>query len=141
MIAVDTSALLGIAQQEPEREEFLASIRGSVKALVSAVTVLETKMVVFGRRGLRAIVMLYDLLALRKFELTPPSEADMKAAYAAFLACGKGRGHRAALNFADVFSYALAKVRNLPLLYKGNDFAETDLRSSLSGGMPQSRRH
>lgn len=54
----------------------------------------------------------------------------MDAAYAAFLIYGQGSGHRAGLNFGDVFSYALAKVRNLPLLYKGNDFAETDLQSA-----------
>ncbi len=51
----------------------------------------------------------------------------MDAAFAAFLAYGKGSGHPAGLNFGDVFSYALAKLRNLPLLYKGNDFSETDL--------------
>jgi len=93
-------------------------------------------MVLFGRKGVRAVVMFDDLLGLRRFEITPPSRADMDAAYAAFLAFGRGSGHPAALNFGDVFSYALAKVRNLPLLYKGNDFAETDLRAAAanSGG-------
>ena len=52
----------------------------------------------------------------------------MDAAYAAFVAFGKGSGHAAASNFGDVFAYALAKVRNLPLLFKGNDFAETDIQ-------------
>ena len=87
-------------------------------------------MVLFGRKGVRAVVMFDDLLGLRRFEITPPSLADMDAAYAAFLAFGKGSGHPAALNFGDVFSYALAKIRDLPLLYKGNDFTETDLRSA-----------
>lgn len=141
MIAVDTSALVAIVLQEPERGEYLAAIRGSVKAFVSTVSVVETKMVVFGRRGLRAIVMLDDLFALRKFELTPPSVADKDAAYAAFLAYGKGSGHQAALNFGDAFSYALAKIRDVPLLYKGNDFSETDLRSALSNLPPQAPRH
>ena len=50
---------------------------------------------------------------------------------AAFVAFGKGSGHAAALNFGDVFSYALAKVRGLPLLYKGSDFSETDIASAL----------
>jgi ribonuclease VapC len=54
----------------------------------------------------------------------------MDAAYAAFLIFGKGTGYPAELNFGDVFSYALAKVRNLPLLYKGDDFAATDLQSA-----------
>ncbi len=51
----------------------------------------------------------------------------MDAAYATFVAFGKGNGHAAALNFGDVFSYALAKTRGLPLLFKGEDFAETDI--------------
>ena len=56
----------------------------------------------------------------------------MDAAYSAFVAFGKGSGHPAALNFGDVFSYALAKVRGLPLLYKGDGFAQTDIVSALS---------
>jgi len=136
MIAVDTSALVAISLNEPERFSFLTIIRGAPKALVSTVSVVETKMVLFGRKGVRAVVMLDALLGLRRFEIIPPSRADMDAAYAAFLAFGKGSGHPAALNFGDVFSYALAKVRNLPLLYKGNDFAETDLYAAAptSGG-------
>jgi ribonuclease VapC len=51
----------------------------------------------------------------------------MDAAYAAFVAYGKGSGHPAGLNFGDLFSYALAKVRGLPLLFKGRDFSETDI--------------
>jgi ribonuclease VapC len=54
----------------------------------------------------------------------------MEAAYAAFIAFGKGSGHKAGLDFGDVFSYALAKIRGLPLLYEGGDFAQTDLRSA-----------
>jgi ribonuclease VapC len=130
VIAVDTSALVAISLNEPERFSFLTIIRGSPKVLVSTVSVVETKMVLFSRKGVRAVVMFDDLLGLRRFEITPPSLADMDAAYAAFLAFGKGSGHPAALNFGDVFSYALAKIRDLPLLYKGNDFTETDLRSA-----------
>jgi ribonuclease VapC len=127
MIAVDTSALVAIGLDEPERTPFLTIIRDAPKALISTVSVVETKMVLYGRKGPRAVVILDDLLRLRRFEITPPSLADMDAAYAAFLVYGKGSGHRAGLNFGDVFAYALAKVRDLPLLYKGNDFAETDL--------------
>jgi len=130
VIAVDTSALVAISLNEPERFSFLTIIRESPKVLVSTVSVVETKMVLFSRKGVRAVVMFDDLVGLRRFEITPPSRADMDAAYAAFLAFGKGSGHPAALNFGDVFSYALAKVRDLPLLYKGNDFTETDLRSA-----------
>ena len=132
MIAVDTSALVAIGLGEPERAQYLSIIRDSSKALISTVSVVETRMVIFGRMGIRAAVMIDDLLGLRRFEITPPSHADMDAAHAAFLAFGKGSGHPASLNFGDVFSYALAKVRDLPLLYKGNDFGETDLRSAVT---------
>jgi ribonuclease VapC len=64
-------------------------------------------------------------------EIVPPGAAEMDAAYAAFVAYGKGNGHPAALNFGDVFSYALAKTRGLPLLYKERDFAETDIASAV----------
>ena len=89
-------------------------------------------MVAYGRRGIRAVILIESLLNSPQFEITAPDQADMDAAFAAFLTYGKGSGHPAALNLGDVFSYALAKVRDLPLLYKGNDFAETDLRSAVS---------
>jgi ribonuclease VapC len=141
MIAVDTSAIVAIVFNEPERREFVATIEESVKALVSTVSVVEARMVVHGRRGMRAVVLVEDLLKLPRFEITPPGLPDMDAAFAAFLAFGKGSGHPAALNFGDVFAYALAKVRDLPLLFKGNDFAETDLRPAVTHHPARSRRH
>jgi ribonuclease VapC len=73
------------------------------------------------------VVLVDDLLRLPCFEIVPPGAAEMDAAYAAFVAFGKGNGHPASLNFGDLFGYALAKARGLPLLYKGADFAETDI--------------
>ena len=131
MIAVDTSAIVAIVFAEAEREAFARVIEECNKALVSSVSMLETRMVVQGRRGQRAVVLLDDLLALPHFEPVPPTAADLDAAYGAFIAFGKGSGHPANLNFGDLFSYALAKVRNLPLLYKGGDFAHTDLTAAL----------
>ncbi len=69
-------------------------------------------MVVHARRGQRAVMLVDDLLRLPFFEI---------------VAFGKGNGHPASLNFGDVFSYALAKTRGLPLIFKGEDFAETDI--------------
>ena len=135
MIVVDTSALVAIAFAEPEREAFAQIIQKSNKALVSTVSIVETRMVVHGRRGQRAVILLDDLLRLPVFELVAPGPPEMNAAYAAFVAFGKGSGHPAALNFGDVFSYALAKVRGLTLLYKGEDFALTDIASA---SMPDS---
>jgi ribonuclease VapC len=132
MIAVDTSALVAIAFAEPEREDFMQAIKTAGKALVSTVSVVETRMVIHGRRGQRAVILMDDLLRLPMFELVAPSPPEMDAAYAAFVAFGKGSGHPAGLNFGDVFSYALAKARGVPLLYKGNDFAHTDIASALA---------
>ena len=127
MIVVDTSALVAIVFDEPERHSFLQCIDQSAATLISTVSVVETRMVVQGRRGQRAVVLLDDLLRLPVFELVPPAVAEMNAAFAAFIAYGKGSGHPASLNFGDVFSYALAKVRHLPLLFKGDDFSKTDI--------------
>jgi ribonuclease VapC len=132
MIAVDTSAIVAIVLNEPERATFRNAIQRVAKALISTVSVIEIKMVVHGRRGARAVVFVDDFLKLAMFEIVPPGLPDMDAAYAAFIAFGKGSGHPAALNFGDVFSYALAKVRGLPLLFKGNDFAETDIESAVA---------
>lgn len=131
MIVVDTSAIVAIAFGEPERGVFVKAIQDAEKALISTVSVVEARMVVHGRRGQRAVVLVDDLLRLPTFELVAPGALEMDAAYSAFVAFGKGSGHPAGLNFGDVFSYALAKVRGLPMLYKGDDFAQTDVLSAL----------
>ncbi len=127
MIVIDTSALVAIAFAEPERQDFLGVIQQAQRVLVSVPTLLETRMVMYGRRGPRAVVLMEDLLRQPIFEPVPPGQAELDAAYAAFVAYGKGSGHPANLNFGDLFSYALAKVRGLPLLFKGEDFSQTDI--------------
>jgi ribonuclease VapC len=131
VIVADTSAIVAIAFAEPEREAFVAALERAERTLVSSVTAVEARRVMHARRGQRAVVLVDDLLRLPFFEIVPPGAAEMDAAYAAFVAYGKGNGHPAALNFGDVFSYALAKTRGLPLLYKGRDFAETDIASAV----------
>lgn len=132
MIVVDTSALAAIVFNEPERAAFVHAIQQADKVLVSTASVLEARMVVHGRRGERAVVLLDDLLRLPMFELVFPSPREADAAMAAFIAFGKGSGHPASLNFGDLFSYALAKTRGLALLYKGTDFAQTDIESAIA---------
>lgn len=133
MIVLDTSALVAVVFGEPQRDAFLRTMQTASKALISTVSAVETRMVVHGRRGQRAVILLDDVLRLPMFELAPPGASEVDAAYAAFVAYGKGSGHPAALNFGDVFSYALAKVRGLPLLFKGDDFGHTDIPSALAG--------
>ncbi len=132
MIVADTSAILAIAFAEPERAVFVQALQRAGRVLISTVSVVEARMVVHGRRGQRAVVLVDDLIRLPMFEVVPPGPAEMDAAYAAFVAFGKGSGHAAGLNFGDVFSYALAKVRALPLLFKGDDFSETDIASAMA---------
>ena len=131
MIVIDTSAIVALVFGEPERDAIAQAVQQADRALISTVSAVEARMVVHGRRGQRAVVLLDDLLRMPVFELVPPGPAEMDAAYAAFVAFGKGSGHPAGLNFGDVFSYSLAKVRGLPLLYKGEDFAQTDIVSAM----------
>jgi ribonuclease VapC len=130
MIAVGTSAIVAIVFGEPERAAFCRAILRARTALISTASVLEVKVVAYGRRGPRAVVLMDDLFRLPMFEITAPGPADLETAFGAFVAFGKGSGHPAALNFGDLFAYALAKVRNLPLLFKGGDFAETDIQAA-----------
>jgi ribonuclease VapC len=106
----------------------LTSSRKAPRALISTPTAVEARMVVHGRRGERAAVLVDDLLRLPMFELVAPGKAELQAAFAAIVAYGWGSGHPAGLNYGDLFSYALAKVRGLPLLFKGEDFSQTDFR-------------
>jgi len=131
VIVVDTSALVVLAFGEPERERFLEVLQRADKALISTVSVLEARLAVHGRRGQRAVVLLDDLLALPVFERIAASVEEADVAYSAFVTFGRGSGHGANLNFGDLFSYALAKIRGLPLLYKGDDFSKTDIASAL----------
>lgn len=127
MIVVDTSALIAIAFGEPERDIFTDLILASDKVLIATPTLLETRLVVHGRMGERGVLLLDDMLNLSMFAQVAPGPEETRAAYAAFVTYGKGNGHPAGLNFGDLFSYALAKTRNLPLLFKGNDFTHTDI--------------
>lgn len=135
MIAVDTSALVAIAFGEQERSDFLRVVECSEAALVSVVSAVEARIVVHARRGERAVILLDDLLRQRPFEMVSPDAEETRAAFAAFVTYGRGSGHPAGLNFGDLFSYALAKVRGIPLLFKGDDFGHTDIvRASPSHG-------
>jgi ribonuclease VapC len=127
MIAVDTSALLAIVFNEPERETFFKTIRKAESALISAVSVVEARMVTYSRRGESGLEILDGILGVPTFEIVSPGGEELDIAQSAFVAYGKGQAHPAQLNFGDLFSYALAKARGVPLLYKGHDFARTDI--------------
>jgi ribonuclease VapC len=135
MIVADTSALVAIVFNEPERAAFLEAVRAA-RTLVSLVSAVEARMVVHGRKGEAGVILLDDMLRQPAFEVVSPSIREMEIAYDAFVTYGRGSGHAAALNFGDVFSYALAKSRGAPLLFKGDDFGHTDIERAASRGLP-----
>jgi ribonuclease VapC len=128
-MVIDTSALLAILEDEPERRSFNECIQRDPKRFISAATLLEAGIVIEARRGEPGGREL-DLLHRSGFEVVAVDAGQVEIARAAFRAYGKGR-HTAGLNFGDCFAYALARALDEPLLYKGSDFAKTDLRVSV----------
>ena len=127
MIAIDTSALVAILQREEEADDFLHIIVHAEKRVLSAVSFLETSIVLAARHGTPSTWQPLDaLLSAAALELVPYDATQAALSRQAFVRFGKGR-HPAALNICDCASYALAKSRDIPLLYKGQDFAKTDL--------------
>jgi ribonuclease VapC len=130
LIVIDSSALVAILRDEPERLTFLDAIIDHGEPCISAATYVETAMVMelrFGDRGGREIDTLFDDVGIATI---PFDQAQAKLAREAFRRFGKGR-HRAGLNFGDCFVYALAKTLDAPLLFKGNDFVLTDLKRAI----------
>ena len=113
-------------QNEPNGTRLVAAIERSSVRLISAGTVIEAALVLLGRFGERGEVQLDALL--RSFGAEVVAVDDDQVAFARDAARTFGRGrHKAALNFGDCFSYALAVSRGEPLLFVGNDFAMTDV--------------
>jgi ribonuclease VapC len=131
VIAVDSSALIAILRSEPERVIFSHAIAKARQPMMSAVSLLETSMVLAGPAGAEEAWHPLDALISRaRMAVIPFDEEQAALARAAFRTYGKGR-HPAALNFGDCAAYALAKSRNLPLLFKGGDFSKTDIPAAL----------
>lgn len=125
-MTIDTSAILAILRKEPEQATFAALIDEASRRIMSSVSVLECAMVMEGRQGEDAGMDLDQLLRRAEVEIIPFHEEQLAIARSAFRRFGKGR-HRAGLNFGDCAAYALAEWSGEPLLFKGNDFAFTDV--------------
>ena len=128
-MVIDTSAIVAILQNEPEAAALERTMVASPIRLVAATCVLEARMVLVSRRGEHALAELDLWLAKIAADVIPVDADLVDLATQAWLTFGKGR-HPAALNFADCLSYALAKRAGAPLLYKGNDFPQTDIRAA-----------
>ena len=124
---IDTSALVSILDQEAEAERLVRAIAAASERMLSAANLVETGIVMQVRRGDEAARDLDLLLAKLKIDIIPVSGKQANLARKAFQHYGRGR-HPAKLNFGDCFAYALAKDSSAPLLFKGNDFSQTDIR-------------
>ena len=127
MIAVDSSALIAIMLNEAERASFLDILDNAPAIVMSAPSLVETRLVAWAR-GQESLV---DQVMAYGIEIAPPGLPEADYAHAANVRYGKGRGHPAQLNFGDLFAYALARSRDIPLLFKGHDFTHTDIMSAV----------
>jgi ribonuclease VapC len=125
-MVIDTSALVAILSLEPEAARLAQAIEADPTRLISAATLLEAGIVMEARLGAAGGKEL-DLLVAKAGAAIEPLTADQASiAREAWRRFGKGR-HTAALNFGDCCSYALARATGEPLLFKGTDFANTDI--------------
>ena len=127
---IDTSAIVAILNDEPERRAFNEAIERSDICLLSAASFLEASIVIENNRGYEGLRDFDLWMATAGIELAPVDADQAQIAREAFRQYGKGR-HPAALNFGDCFSYALAKATGFPLLFKGEDFTKTDIQAAL----------
>lgn len=125
-MVIDTSAIVAILEDEPERRAFNEAIEAADSRLMSAASFVEASIVIesrYGAAGLRELDLFVDQSAIKVVAFDAAQANMARLAYSRF---GKGR-HPAALNFGDCFAYALARVHGESLLFKGKDFSQTDI--------------
>jgi ribonuclease VapC len=127
---VDSSALIAIMTNEPDGPALARAMDGPYDLSISAATYLETSIVVDKHRDPVLSAGLDDLIYDLKIGIEPVTPEQAQIARQAYRDYGRGSGHPANLNFGDCFSYALARIKREPLLFKGDDFAHTDVRSA-----------
>lgn len=128
-MVVDISAVLAILLVEPEAADYAQLIEDDPTPLISAASVFEAGIVLISRHGLEARRDLEDFIEQGGFQIEPVTAAQVELALDAYQRFGKGR-HPAGLNFGDCFAYALARATEQRLLFKGNDFSQTDIEAA-----------
>jgi len=128
---LDTSALIAILRDEPEALSCAQAIAKATMRRVSAVNYVETAVVIDSSRDPVASRKLDELIREAGIVVEPVTTTQARIAREAYRDFGRGSGHPAALNFGDCFAYALAKEAAEPLLFKGDDFRQTDLTPAL----------
>lgn len=131
-MVIDSSALMAVLLREPGSDLIAAAIETATPRLISAATLLEISIVIESRKGEAGGRELDLLLYRAEIEVVPVDQDQAELARIGWRRFGKGR-HPAGLNFGDCFAYALAKSRQLPLLFCGKDFARTDVDAALPG--------
>ena len=124
---IDASAIIAILRDEPEAASFAEAIASATNRRVSAVNFVEAAVVIDASRDPIATRRFDDFIAEANFIIEPVTQAQANIARDAYRDFGRGSGHPAKLNLGDCYSYALAKAFGEPLLFKGGDFAHTDI--------------
>lgn len=131
MIAVDSSVIVAILQNERKAAQLAATLNDASSRIMTIANWLEAAMVIESRFGASGAIEFDALIDVAAIEIAPVTDDIAKAARAGWRRFGKGR-HPAALNFGDCFAYGLAKAKGLPLLATGDDFSMTDIALALS---------
>lgn len=126
---VDSSAVVAVLKREPRQLEMAMKLEEAEIVAIGAPTLFETGIVAIGALGERGRGLVAQFLEAFDVEVIPFGESHWQAAVEAFSRYGKGR-HSAALNFGDCMSYAVAQITKMPLLYVGDDFAQTDIQAA-----------
>jgi ribonuclease VapC len=126
---IDTSAIIAILRDEPEAMSCARAIADATIRRVSAVNFVESAVVIDASRDPIATRRFDDFIKAAGVSIEPITATQAQIARGAYRDFGKGSGHPAKLNFGDCFAYALAKESGEPLLFKGGDFAHTDIVS------------
>lgn len=132
MIVVDSSALFALLTLEASAPRLASHVADARRTFISAATVTEIGIVVLRKLGSPGLDELKGLCVDMRLETIALDERQAAIAIDAYRHYGRGSGSAAKLNFGDCFSYALAKALDLPLLYIGDDFVHTDVKSALA---------
>lgn len=128
MTVIDSSAIISAFRNEDDSEFFVLNFASLVDLKISAATYLETSIVLGKSKNPKTLEEFENFLSKFNVEIVAFDHEQALVARQAYRDFGKGSGHKAQLNFGDCFSYALAKTIREPILCKGNDFAQTDLK-------------
>ncbi len=128
---IDSSAVVAILKQEEDAHLYSDAIQKADSRTMSLATYLEVAMVLERTKDPLPARKLDSFVADAEINLAGITLEEMRIARAAWRDFGKGSGHKAQLNFGDLFTYALATDRREPLLFKGDDFSHTDIESAL----------